>query len=313
MDWDDLRFVLATARAGTLVGAATSLNVTHTTVSRRLRSLEKELGVLLFDRTPDGWLPTAAGEDLVDTAAGMEVDVLSLEGRVLGRDRRLTGALEVTTIDSLAESYAEDFSSFVERYPDVKLNINIDDSVRSLSRREADVAIRLTNNPDDYLVGRKAGHMNFAVFGARELANSFDPDSPLSSFPWIARGGLIMDPYIDSWFERHVPNARFVYRVDNESVLLNTVRSGIGLAHLLCISGDLDPGLVRMCPVIPDWTFDVWLLTHPDLRGSARVRAFMNHMAACITARRGAMTGKLGKNEPRAHGPVLACPPPRAI
>ena len=102
MDWDDLRFVLATARAGTLVAAATSLNVTHTTVSRRLRSLEDELGVLLFDRTPDGWLPTAAGEDLVDTAARMEVDVLSLEGRVLGRDRQLTGALEVTTIDSLA-------------------------------------------------------------------------------------------------------------------------------------------------------------------------------------------------------------------
>jgi DNA-binding transcriptional LysR family regulator len=305
MDWDDLRFVLATARTCTLVGAATSLNVTHTTVSRRLRSLEEELGVLLFDRTPEGWVPTAAGEDLVDTAARMEGDVLSLEGRVLGRDRQLTGALKVTTIDSLAESYAEDFSSFAERYPDVELSINSDESVRSLSRREADVAIRLTNKPDDYLIGRKVGSMNFAVFGASKLIESVNPDTPLSNFPWIARGGLITDSYTDSWLERHVPNARFVYRVDNESVMFNSVRSGIGLAHLLCISGDLDPDLVRMSPTIPDWSFDVWLLTHPDLRGSARVRAFMDHMASCIAARRDAMAGKLGEDEPRAQGPAL--------
>src|SRR5687767_7449391 len=117
VDWDDLRYVLAVSRDRTLSRAAASLGASHTTVGRRLRSIEESLGVRLFDATPDGFMPTAAGLDIAEVAERMEGELLSLEGRVLGRDARLHGALRVATMDILFRRHHRAFSSFLERYP----------------------------------------------------------------------------------------------------------------------------------------------------------------------------------------------------
>ena len=127
VDWDDLRYALAIARARTLSGAAESLGVSHTTVGRRLRALEERLGARLFDATPDGFAATPAGDDLVAVAERVEADTLALEGRVLGRDERLTGALRVSAMELVFRACRAAFTSFAARYPSVALTVTATD------------------------------------------------------------------------------------------------------------------------------------------------------------------------------------------
>lgn len=155
VDWDELRYVLAVARDRTLMRAAVTLGVAHTTVGRRLKSLEDQLGVQLFDRTPEGLIATAAGEDLAAVAEQVEGEVLSVKGRVLGRDAQLQGKLRVSTVDTLFFGFESTFTSFMARYPSIDLTIATSSERVSLTRREADVVLRLSNAPPENLVGAR--------------------------------------------------------------------------------------------------------------------------------------------------------------
>ena len=166
LEWDDLRHVLAVHREGSMTRAADALGVARTTVGRRLRQSEARLGVRLFDRTPEGLVATVAGRDLAETAVRVEEEILASEGRVLGRDAALRGPLRVSVADFIYEGYAPIFGRFVERYPGISLTVSTTDGYVSLRRREADVAIRLGNQPDDTLVGRRIAQVHFALYAA---------------------------------------------------------------------------------------------------------------------------------------------------
>lgn len=284
--WDDLRYVLALARTQTLSAAAEALAVTHTTVGRRLRRLETDLGTRLFDRTPDGLVPTAAGSDLVETAERMEAAVHGLEGRLVGRDARLKGPLRVATMDMLFKRHRAVFTSFAEAHPEVTLTVLVSDEEVSLTRREADVVLRMTSSPPDYLVGRRVGRERFAVYGAVELVARVGAEAPWSAFPWIHWDERsAMARWLDGWLAAHAPGARVALRVDMATTMLaEVIASGIGVHFMAVPDGDADARLRRIGPIIEDVSRDLWLLTMPDLRASARVRAFMDHAAARITA-----------------------------
>lgn len=170
VDWDDLRFVLALARARRLSGAAAALATTHTTVARRIQGLEAALGSRLFERERDGYLLTSAGQEAVQVAERLEVELLALEARVVGGEVKLAGKLRVSTMDILLRRYQQVFASFVAAYPDVELTLLCSDHEASLARREADVALRLTGQPTEHLVGRRLGRVDFAVYAERRLA-----------------------------------------------------------------------------------------------------------------------------------------------
>ncbi len=283
-DWDDLRYVLALAREKTLSAAAGRLGVTHTTVGRRLRRLEGELGTRLFDRTPDGLVATVAGQDLVDTAAQMEAAVMGLRGRLLGRDARLKGPLRVATMDMLFVRYRAVFTSFAEAHPEVELTVLVSDEEVSATRREADVILRLTDTPPEYMVGRRVGREHFAVYGSVGLVERIGADAPWRAFPWVhwdARSP--MGRWLDGWLAEHAPGARVALRVDMGSTMLReVVASGAGVHFMALADGDADPRLRRIGPVLDGVGRDRWLLTMPELRSSARVRAFLDHAAARI-------------------------------
>lgn len=281
--WDDLRYVLAVAREGTLSRAAERLGVNHSTVSRRLSALSDQLGVRLFERMPDGYVPTPAGEDVVRVAARLEDDVLSLEGRVLGRDAELRGPLLVTTTDLLARLLIPDLKEFCQRYPKIDLEISVDYGVANLGKREADVAVRLTNQPPEHLVGRKVGRMEFALYGAAPLLAKHGRKAPLGSMPWLAWSERVGAKLTEEWMRQHVPQARIVLRVDHAVPLFDAMRAGLGIAFLPCIHGDRDPALQRLRPVQEGFGMDIWILSHMDLKASARVRAF-THFAAEVFA-----------------------------
>lgn len=283
MDWDDLRYVLAIARHQTLSAAGDALSVTHTTVGRRLKSLEEELGVRLFHRTPDGFMPTPAGQDIVEVARETEVEVLSLEGRLLGRDAKLSGELRVATMDIFLGGFPHVFGSFCERYPDVNLTVVASNEEASLTRREADVALRMTDTPPPYLVGRKLGRIRFGAYASRELVESRGEDAPWADYPWIWWDERMNLGFLDEWLQKRAPGAEILMRVNVDSVLLRRMlESGVGASLISVFEGDAHPDLVRLGPPIEEFARTLWLLTLPELRHTSRVRAFMDHVEEAL-------------------------------
>ena len=278
MNWDDLRFVLALARHGTLSRAAKTLGATHTTVARRMQSIEASLGSRLFDATDAGYTPTAAGQLVVEAAERTEAEMLALEARVLGGDAKLEGKLRVTTMDILFRRYEQVFASFLDRFPGIELTVACSDSEASLTRRDADLALRLTNQPPEHLIGRKVGRVDFAVYACRKLARRFGPKAGLSDLPWLHWDERLGARWLDAWLSANAPGARIAMRVDMSSVALReTIASGIGVHFLACSEGDSDPRLRRIGPVQTSHSRDVWLLTLSELRTASRVRAFIDH------------------------------------
>ena len=284
MDWDDLKYVLAIARAKTLSAAGASLGVSHTTAGRRLRAIEEALGVRLFDRTPDGLVVTAPGAEAVEAAEEMEQRVHALEGRVRGHDTRLVGALRVTTMDVFFLRFHEAFTSFARRYPDVELTVTSSNEEASLTRREADVALRMTTSPPEYLVGRRVGRVRFAIYGQDELvAACGGPDAPYDAFPWLSWDARMNVRFVDEWLAAHAPSARVVMRTDFDSLLLHeAIARGVGVHFLSRADGDADPRLTRIGPADQGFASELWLLTMPDLRANSRVRAFIDHMVEAL-------------------------------
>ncbi len=298
MSWDDLRYVLTLARAKTLSRAAKKLAVTHTTVGRRLDEIERGLGVRLFDRTPEGYVPTAAGQDLVDVAERVEAEVLAAEGRVLGRDQALEGGLRVSTMDLLLRLHSQVFASFLIRYPSVALTVTTSDDEVSLPRRQADVVLRLTNKPREYLVGRKVGRVEFAVYASKDLAARVGRRAPLAAYPWLNWDERLNQPWLDQWLARNVPGARTAVRLDVSSLGLHAaVAAGIGVHFLPCLDADRDPALVRISPVAEAFSRDVWLLTLRELSSTPRVRAFLDHVEESLRPK------AKGKPTPRGRRP----------
>ncbi len=285
VDWDDLRYALAVARTTTLSGAGASLGVSHTTVGRRLRALEDRLGVRLFDPSPEGFTLTDAGADLVAVAERIELETLSLEGRVLGRDARLTGALRVSAMELVFRTFRSAFLSFAERFPAVALTVTTSDDEVSLARREADVVVRLSNAPPEQLVGRRVGRLQFHAYAARSLVARIGEDAPLGAYPWIHWDERLGMGWLDVWLAEHAPGATIAMRVDVSAAAMHElVASGLGVQFLSCLEGDADPSLVRVGPLDPFACRDLWVLTLPELRETPRIRAFTDHMVESLRA-----------------------------
>lgn len=278
MQWDDLRYALALERGRSLSAAAKSLGVNHTTVGRRVEALGQDLGARLFDRTPGGFVPTRAGDDILAVAVRVENELLELDRLVLGRDARLSGTLRVTTIDAFAMQHCEIFAAFCRRYPEITLETVISNTPQSLTKREADVAMRLSNSPPQNLVGKRLGRMEFAPYAATSLIESRTDPTDLESYPWMAWDEKLNARLTEEWLKKRVPRAHISVRLDSAATNLSFLCAGIGAAFAPCLWGDAHSELQRLQDPEPNFGLDLWLLTHPDLRHTARVRAFIEHM-----------------------------------
>lgn len=292
MDWNDLKVLLAFARHGTLQRAAKTLDTTHTTVSRRLKALEAQVGSRLLERTATGARLTPAGYELAHAATQMETAALAAENRVAGRDARLSGRLRVTTLDAMAAAFAPFFTEFSREHPEVRLEMTVSNAAVSLSRREADVAIRATSSPPEHLVGRKVGRLEYAVYAARSLVESLPENAPLSAFPWIKPQARLGARLTEAWMAEHAPGARVVGEFDTMLSIGAAAEAGMGASLLSCWAGDTSEELVRLTDVLPAMGVDVWVLTHEDLRTAARVRAFTDFMVERVRPLQPVLSGE---------------------
>lgn len=279
MYWGDLPFIVAVHRHGTFSGAAKALGVTHTTVARRVKDLERRYGSQLVDTTRSGLVLTAAGETVLEAALRIEDQLLDLERVVSGKDARLAGVLRLTTCDVFAWLYADSFRSFGDRYPHIELEIIADNEIRNLSRREADIAIRVTNKPQDNLVGRCINTLDHAVYGAKDLAGHLAGPGDFRTLPWVVFAPRQPARLIEGWIQANLPAPKIAAQVDTTLIMLRAVQAGIGVALLPTALGDGDTSLERLTPPLADLRQEVWLLTPRELLNTARVRAFYDHMA----------------------------------
>ena len=294
-DWEDYRHVLALARAGTLSGAGERLGVVRTTVGRRLQAIEDQLGVRLFDRTPEGFVATAAGEELVAVAAGFEAELLAAEARVMGHDAQLQGGLRISTLDFVYDRYLDVFARFMARYPGITPTVCTTTERVSLRRREADLVLRLSDGPDPSLVGRRLTRLSFGLYASRELVDRVGVGAPLCAFPWISDDERSPDGWVDAWLAAHAPGAEVVLRYDSYAAVRASVRAGLGVHALPRFEAERDPTLVCVDPGF-EIGRDLWVLTLAELRTNTRVRAFMDHVYAELGARDSARGGAQGES-----------------
>lgn len=275
MNWDDLRVAQAVASAGSLSGAAKVLGLSHPTVFRRLRRLESDLGVRLFERGPNGYMATEAGADALACIERMADGAHDLERRVLGRDLQPTGVVRLTTTDSLLHGLLTPLlGAFRATHPGIRLTFLTSTRPFDLGRREADIALRPANRPPETLVGRKVGRIRQAIYGAREGAKAVD----LKRCDWIGPDETMGYRDLTRWLQENDLDARCHVRVDSVLAMQQAAALGLGAAILPCYLADRDLRLQRLSEPVSEMACDLWLLTHEDLRATARIRTVMEFM-----------------------------------
>lgn len=301
LNWDDLRHALAIGASGSLAGAARALGVNHTTVLRRLDALEAQLGARLFDRQRSGYQPTEAGLVLLEQARHMATRADEVERQVLGRDRELTGTLRVTTafvlMDHLLPQPLADFSraypgievEVVENAFLVDLSSRHADAAQNWSRREADVALRLSGSVAEHLVGRQLGMTQCRVYALRDAPGLPQQVTAIDTLtreaPWVAFERDASARIYDRWIREHVQQSKVRVRVDIFNAKAAMLRTGIGVGVLPTFMQDKHPELIPVSEPIAELAQPVWMLTHPDLRRTARVRAFMQFVGDALAQR----------------------------
>ncbi len=269
-DWDDLRTILYMVRHGSLSAAAKELGVNYTTVSRRISHAEDSYGARLFDRLPQGYVATEAGLEAAEFAERMESSEAAFRLRVGGRDSQLSGELKVTAPQLLiAGPISGVIDRFLREHPEVNLTILASNEILNLNRREADLAIRISDTPGDTLIGRRLTGQATASFASPELAQQM-ADDPDRRVDWL---GFTFWQSVPKASLENYPNARIRLTFDDMTALLGAAKAGLGVARLPLFLGEGE-GLVQVPVLAPQPYTDIWAVAHRDLWGNAKVAAF---------------------------------------
>jgi DNA-binding transcriptional LysR family regulator len=294
--WDDFRLIKAIADVRSLPAAAALLGINHSTVFRRLAQIEVALGAKLFERHRSGYTLTTVGEEMVALAQRVDEDITAFTRKMAGRELALAGELRVTTNDSLLIHLLTPlFVKFRRKCQDVRLDVVLANQELNLSKRDADVAIRATDHPPENLVGRRVATIAWALYGRADEfpePEAVDPES-LYEHDWVSLGENLATLKAVKFVQEHVPPERIGYRVNTVLGLAEAVEQGLGIGHLPCFIADRRPGLVRLGPSNPEFAADLWLLTHPDLRHSPRVRVFLDFLAEEVGKQRKFIDGQI--------------------
>lgn len=291
-EWNDLRIVLAVCRHGTLSGAARELGINHSTVFRRIGTIEEKTGVRLFERLQTGYVMTEAGEAMLQSAEQIEKEILSLSRKLIGGDLRLSGTLRVTAPDELTiKLLMPHIVSFCRAYSGIELDLTIENSFLDLSQRQADVAIRSTKAPPDMAVGRKLCNLGTTIYGTNSYLDQHTELS-IEQYTWLMPGKGHDWFSANQWLKRHYPTANVAFRSNTLTGLFEAARQNLGVTPLPFFLGDVATGFKRVIDPPKEFASELWILIHPDLRGTARVRAFMDFMTEAIEQERDIIEGK---------------------
>ena len=283
VDWEDIRHFLAVAQSGTLSGAARDLKVDHATVSRRLAALEAALDVRLVDRLPRSCRLTTVGRQVLERAKDMEAGAHGIARLAKAAHAPLVGRVTLSAPPVLVTHLlVEHLACFRAEYPDIRLSLSAQGQQISLSRREADVAVRLVRPNEASTMTRKIGAMAFSLYAHRSYAHLVAP----KRWQFIAFDQNFAALPQQRWLLDIAGDRPVACELNHISEHLIAVRAGVGVAGLPCFIGDRDHDLVRIGEDVPPFARDVWLLVHRDLRKNPAVRAVMDFVSNVISENR---------------------------
>ncbi|KCV81967.1 LysR family transcriptional regulator [Actibacterium atlanticum] len=283
LHWDDLKTVLELVRHGSLASAGAQLGVNYTTVARRVARAEAALGEVLFERLADGYQPTEAALLVARHAGEMQQSEDTLLRHLAGRDERLSGPLTLTAPQLLiAHVLAPALQTFAEAHPNVDLRVKATNDLLDLTRREADLGVRVSRDPGDTLTGLRLAAQDSASFASADWAARIAED-PTAPIDWIVYEAHATLP-------KHVlqtsPSSRIRYRFDDMIALAGAAQAGLGVVRMPMFLGRSLDGLVQV-PLLPPTPYmDIWLVGHPDVWPSAKVTALRQAIRADLKARR---------------------------
>jgi DNA-binding transcriptional LysR family regulator len=291
MNWDDLRIFLAVARTGTLSAAGRRLGLDATTVARRLGRLEAEAGRSLFEITPAGHVLTARGQELLGHVQAMESAAIACaEGAQAGH--QASGTIRVSVAEGFATSVIAPYlREFADAHPGIGVELVASSGFLNLSRREADLAVMLARPQRGPLVARKLTDYNLGLYGRRGAAHP----SATAELPSHRLVGYVPDliyaPELH-YLEEVTPGLSATLSSTSVNAQAAMVRSGAGLGILHCFVGDADAELQRFLPAEIDIARAYWLVMHRDLRGVARVKAFVDWLDTLVARMRPLLVGR---------------------
>jgi DNA-binding transcriptional LysR family regulator len=292
-DWNDARFFLAVARAGSLSAAARALKVQQSTVGRRLTALEEALDARLFERTPDGYVLTAAGESLRARTERIEDEALSAERELQGQEARIAGVVRLTTPQAFGNIFlAPLLARLRAEQPDILVEVVAENATLSLTKREADLAMRTGRPRQPLLVMRRLAPLANGLYASRAYLDrrGRPRGRDLAGHDHIEYDETYHGRSEIVWYAQLCRGGRCTLRVNGSHGMAGAIESGLGVGVLPCWMGDQMACLER---VLPDEVFaeDIWLVMHRDLRHVARIRAVTEFF-----------TRELGRETPRLMG-----------
>lgn len=289
-NWDDFRYFHAVATHGSFSAAAQELGVNHSTVSRRIQVLEEKHGVRLFERTSSGYNMTEAGAGIFDIIEEINERSYKASRVLLGQDARLEGRLNLTMPHDLFECcMAKPIKNFCQQHPNIDLRLLVRHGLRNLADREADLAVRMTPNPPDYLIGKCITLLQHGIYRSPSIDVS-------EATPIVCWGG---EEEIPHWATEHLHNPYIALWVDDLVSMYAAVKAGIGLARMPCFYPDgVQVSCVERLRIdLPRSDWGVWVLSHVDLRQTARVNHCKAFLIKTLTECMPLFEGKLSRYE----------------
>lgn len=283
LDWDDLKVFNAVVATGSLSGASGKLGVNHSTVFRRVQRLESSVGARLFDRLPEGYVLTPVGEEFKAHAERIGDEVNALQLKLSGADFKPGGTIRLTAPDNIAYTYLPEYlEKFCRIYPDIRIELVVGGTSLDLTRREADVAVRATKKPPEHLIGRKICSLRWAFYASpayREANGGPQRQADLKTHTLIGGEGATASLPAMRWLEkRHAE--QIVARCNTLNAMSALAAAGLGIA--LLPDDQCKPELERLFPLRPAECSDLWILTHPELRNTERIRLLVKHLVTSM-------------------------------
>ncbi len=286
-NWNDLRFLIEITRSRSLSKAAEKLGVRHTTVARRLQSLETAMGTPLLEKTSGGYVPTAAGAKLLQTAEQIESECLSVTEVISDQDRDslLTGAVRLGVPEGFGGFLSTRVKGFYSAWPGLDLEMVAGTQFLSISKREADLAITLSRPRIGRLVARKLTDYRLQLYGAKsylEQADAIRSTADLKHHTLIGYiDDLIYAPQL-RYLDEILPEARVVLRTSSINAQVAAVASGLGLCVLPCFMAKRSPGLEVVLPDQISIVRTFWLSMHQDLKEVRRVTSVWDWLIGLV-------------------------------
>lgn len=276
LDWNDLRFVLAVSRARSLAAAARMLGVNETTVGRRINRVEQNLGAQLFERSNGLLSPTASGELVIAGSERVELETQAIEQQVTGTDQLVAGSVRLTSVPNILHHIiAPALPDLLSKHPELKIELISEPRDLSLTKREADIALRLARpTGETRAITRKLGQLDYAVYCARAKQND--------DLPWIQFEETMRDipqaKWIASQLDTDEPSGA---AVNDSETLLACLKAGLGKSLLPIIIGDHQANLTRLDDHVPV-SREMWIMIHPELRKLGRIRAVVDWLLVTL-------------------------------